>query len=247
MSDIDIRLALMCGIDIPVPQCQLAVHQPRVKEIAWIGETQFFTGSQVICIDKNTVLSKDKTLLSNTSNFQIFMTIMAKKETLDKKEAALQVLKLLFPTYKIICTPRSILLTTENSNPITIDENNFDYLQETLKQVFCLSHNSQDQGFNPADDRAREIAEKLMRGRARVAAQKGEGGPNSDSILGRYCSILAIGLHKTLEEMENMTLYQLYDQMERFNLYVAWDIDTKVRLAGGKPDSEPDNWEKNIH
>lgn len=249
MTNPDIRLALMCGIDIPVPQCQIVVSQPRIKDIAFIGETAFFTGAQCLCINKNMIQSEDKTLLSDTSNFQIFMTIMANKETLDKKQATLQVLKLLFPTYNIIVTPRSMMLTTENSSPITIDNNNFEHLQESLKQILCVGNStSQEQGFNPADDpRAQEIARKLMRGRERVAAQKGQGAHSNDSILGRYCSILATGLHKTLEEMENMTLYQLYDQVERYQLYQAWDMDARIRLAGGKPDDQPENWEKNIH
>jgi hypothetical protein len=40
----DTRLALMCGTDIPVPLCQLTVHQPRIKEIAYLGEADFFAG-----------------------------------------------------------------------------------------------------------------------------------------------------------------------------------------------------------
>ena len=40
----DTRLALMCGIDIPVPECQLIVHQPKLKEIAYVGEEDFFVG-----------------------------------------------------------------------------------------------------------------------------------------------------------------------------------------------------------
>jgi len=30
-------------------------------------------------------------------------------------------------------------------------------------------------------------------------------------------------------------------------LYTNWDIDIRSRLAGAKPDSQPDNWMKNIH
>jgi hypothetical protein len=30
-------------------------------------------------------------------------------------------------------------------------------------------------------------------------------------------------------------------------LYVNWDLDTKVRLAGGNSDKPPENWMKNIH
>jgi len=42
-------------------------------------------------------------------------------------------------------------------------------------------------------------------------------------------------------------MFQLYDLVERFMLWVNWDIDIKSRLAGGKPDHEPDNWMKNLH
>ena len=47
------------------------------------------------------------------------------------------------------------------------------------------------QAFNPGDAKAREIAEKLMRGRQRVAAQKGQ---SNTSIFSQYLSILTVGL-----------------------------------------------------
>ena len=37
--DKDLRLALMTGIDIPIPECKLIVHQPRIEEIAFLGES----------------------------------------------------------------------------------------------------------------------------------------------------------------------------------------------------------------
>ena len=36
----------MCGIDLPIPECQLIAHQPRIEEIAFIGEADFFVGVQ---------------------------------------------------------------------------------------------------------------------------------------------------------------------------------------------------------
>ena len=83
-----------------------------------------------------------------------------------------------------------------------------------------------------------------MRGRQRVAAQNGSLGT---SILVQYLSVLVIGLHIPLESLLNLTLYQVYDLIERYGLYAAWDIDVRSRLAGGTPDSKPDNWMKNIH
>ena len=83
-----------------------------------------------------------------------------------------------------------------------------------------------------------------MRGRQRVAAQKGE---TNISIFSRYLSILSIGLSNPITQFLDFTMYQLYDTMERYRLYIAWDMDARCRLAGGKPDSQPDDWMKNIH
>ena len=48
----DIRLALMAGTDIPVPECQLVIHQPTISEISFIGEEDFFIGVQTLCLNK---------------------------------------------------------------------------------------------------------------------------------------------------------------------------------------------------
>ena len=240
----DLRLALMCGTDYPVPECQLTIHQPRIKEIALIGETDFFTGVQCICLNKS-MFVKDKSLLGDTSNFQIFMTIMFEKEAIDKRNAVQQLCTLFFPNYKVLFTPRSIIFNNEELN-ITIDDTNFEALQQAITNICCLKTGPMDQqSFNPANAKAREIAEKLMRGRQRVAEQKGE---TNTSIFSQYLSTLTVGLHSmSLEECMNLTMYQLYDLVERYMLYINWDMDIRSRLAGGTPDSQPDNWMKNIH
>ena len=240
----DIRLALMCGIDIPIPECQLVIHQPRIREIAYLGEQDFFTGVQTLCIDKKMMI-QDKALLDTTNNFQIFMTIMSEKETVDKKEAVQQVCTLLFPDCKTIFTPRSMILQGKSSM-ITIDENNFEPMQQMVTQICCLRSGPGDQqSFNPANEKAAEIARKLMRGRQIVAEQKGE---TNTSIFSQYLSTLTVGLHSmSLQDLMDLTMFQLYDLIERYMLYINWDMDIRSRLAGGKPDSKPDNWMKNIH
>ena len=240
----DKRLVLMCGTDYPVPECQLTVHQPRIKEIALIGEQDFFAGIQCLCLNKS-MFVKDESLLANTNNFQIFMTIMSEKEAIDKKMAVQQVCTLLFPNHKLLLTPRSVLFSG-GEQTIQIDENNFEFLQEAISDICCLKTGPMDQqSFNPADAKAREIAEKLMRGRQRVAAQKGQ---SNTSIFSQYLSILTVGLGSmSLQETMDLTMFQLYDLVERYMLYINWDMDVRCRLAGGKPDSQPDNWMKNIH
>lgn len=239
----DYRLALLSGIDIPIPECQLTIHPPSIKEIALIGDKDFFIGVQCLCLYKS-MFVEDKTGLSNVNNFQIFMMIMREKEAKDKKEATQKVLMLLFPEYKILFTPNSLLLQKE-SETIIIDVNNFELLQEVLRQVFCMKNAPMDQtAFNPQGEKAREIAQKLQKGRDRIAAERND---QNSSIFTQYISTLSVGLRLPLQSMIELTMFQLYDLLERYMLWVNWDLDVRTRLAGGKPDDKPDNWMKNIH
>ena len=240
----DYRLALMTGVDIPVPECGLTLHQPTIQEISMIGEEQFFIGVQVLCVDKNMYTQGEIASLEMT-NFQIFMMIMNEKTQRDKKTAVFQLLGLLFPGYNPMIPPRALLLNKNGENSI-IDENNFEFLQAIFSQLFCLSASAQD-SFNPGNDAAKKIADKLMRARQRVAAQKKAENGNG-SVFAQYLSILTVGLESmSLSDLAHLTMYQLYDLVERYTLYVNWDLDIRQRLAGGKPDSSPDNWMKIIH
>lgn len=239
----DTRLAMICGTDIPVENCQLVLHQPRLEEIALIGERVFFSGVQTLCLHK-TMFIEDKILLATTTNFQIFMTIMSEKEAKDKKDAVKAVLTLLLPDYQALFTPNSLVLK-KNETTILIDESNFEDLQEELRKIFCMNDGPMDQQtFNPVNDKAKAIADKIMAGRKKVAEQKGN---TNVSVFTQYISMLTIGLHISMLELKQLTMFQLYDLVERFMLWINWDIDLRSRLAGAKPDEHPENWMKNIH
>lgn len=241
----DYRAALICGIDLPIPECQLVVHQPTISEIAFIGEADFFIGVQALCLYKS-MFVEDKTLSDNITNFQIFMTIMMDKESKKQKNAVNMVLKLCFPEYKVLITPNSLIFNKEGQSGIIVDEKNFEPLQDILRKIFCMKDGPMDQqAFNPGNAKAQEIAKKLMRGRDRIAAERG--GSNS-SVFSQYISILTVGLSSmSMQDLTKLTMFQLYDLIDRYNLYVKWDLDIRARLAGAKPKEESDNWMKNIH
>ena len=241
----DYRAALICGIDLPIPECQLVVHQPSISEIAFIGEADFFIGVQALCLYKS-MFVEDKTLSDDITNFQIFMTIMMDKESKKQKNAVNMVLKLCFPEYKVLITPNSLIFNKEGQSGIIVDEKNFEPLQDILRKIFCMKDGPMDQqAFNPGNAKAQEIAKKLMRGRDRIAAERG--GSNS-SVFSQYISILTVGLSSmSMQDLTKLTMFQLYDLIDRYNLYVKWDLDIRARLAGAKPKEESDNWMKNIH
>ena len=239
----DYRLALMTGVDIPIPELQLALHQPTIKEISMVGEQDFFIGIQMLCIKKEMYI-QDESLLANTTNFQIFMTMMNEQQIADKKQCVLQVLSLILPNYQIVFTPRSMILKN-GEIIINIDEGNFEALQQVLIQQFCLTGSGQEQ-YNPKGQKAREIAQKLMKARQKVAELKSQ--ENSGSMFGQYLSILTVGLGSmTLKECIQLTMYQLYDLVERYSLYISWDLDIRAKLAGSTDNKPVDNWMKQIH
>ena len=154
----DISLALFSGVDIPIPECELTIHQPTIKEISMVGEKDFLSGVQIITIDK--IMFKGEKGLSNTTNFQIFMTIMNEKEAKESKKLVLGALSLIIPNTKVTVTPRSLLFNYDGRN-IIIDEGNFGYFQNILRQVFCINFEKDD--FNPANKQAEEIAKKIKK------------------------------------------------------------------------------------
>lgn len=238
----NITLALMCGTDIPIPETQLILHQPKIKEIAMFGEERFYEAIQYFCINKN-MLNQDKSLLENISNFQIFMTIMNEKQARDKKLLVEDIAQMLFPkTSKLTFLPTSILFSG-NGMQISIDENNFDQIPLFIKKICCLNKGENAQ-FDAVDAKAQEIANKIQRGRARVAQEKG----GNSSILSQYISSLAVGLNSmSLQDLMDLTIFQLFNLIERYQLYIAWDIDIRSRLAGAKLDKQPDNWMRDIN
>ena len=43
----NIDLALVAGVDIPFPEAGVTLHQPTIKEIAFLGEDVFFSGCEI--------------------------------------------------------------------------------------------------------------------------------------------------------------------------------------------------------
>ena len=247
--EFDYRLALLTGVDIPIPECQLTVKQPTIEEISLMGEKEFQIGAQLLGISKED-FDTELQLPNIKSNFELLMFILSEEEAKEKKFTVKTLLSLLLPKYQVIITPRSIICKTDNENFI-IDEGNFDSFQKIIKKICGLDKKIEQDGeihevYNPANERAKRIAEKIYKGRAELAKRRAEANPD-DSVFGRYISILAIGLHMSIESLKKLTVFQITDLFERFTLYVQYDTDLRIRLAGSAPDSPAENWMKPLH
>ena len=54
------ELLLLSGNDIPFPEARVTVHQPTIREIAYIGEESFYTGCEFLRFSKDKLSDEDK-------------------------------------------------------------------------------------------------------------------------------------------------------------------------------------------
>ena len=250
MYSID-SLTLISGIDVPIPEIGVNIHQPTIREIAYIGEKSFYEAAQTIIIQKEdfingleNITQEDKTALSQMSNFEIFLKLVEANPLSNTKVQML--LSLLFPDFNSSIEERFIFLVNpKEQKNILINDSNFEILQEVITTILCLQSGNTKEEFNPQGDRAREIAEKIKRGRERAARLKGEKRQQS-SFLSKYISGLGIGTNTlNIHNVLDLTLYQLLNQLERYGLYTQYNISIQAKMAGAEGVEDVD-WLKDI-
>ena len=234
------KLLLLSGQDIPFRTARVSIHQPRIKEISFIGEENFHIGVRFLLFDKNNLVDVDKSDLDQIDNFDIFMSIMNSKESAKHKADAIMVLTLMFPDIKIKIDKNKILLQLENFES-SINKLNFSDFQDIVRQMYCLNDMEGTNQYNPADGLATKIANKFKKAQQKLAKQRGEGEKNID-IMSRYVSILSVGLQKDMNELMNYTLPQLMDEFKRYQNKINYDLTIQAKLAGATGLEEVDNW-----
>ena len=239
-------LLLLSGNDIPFVPAQITIHQPTIKEIAYLGEEAFFTGCQLLNFSKNILSEEDKVHLENKSNFDILIAILREQNAVMQKNrnCVNQVLALIFPEYEISFEKDCIKISKENEEH-KIDNSNYEEFKSITNSMFSFG-NSKDskQDFNPSGDLAKKIAEKLNKRHQKLAENKPA---QKIDILSRYVSILSVGEQKDMNALLNYTTYQLFDEFKRYELKMGHDIYVQAKMAGAKDLKEVEDWMQDIH
>lgn len=243
------ELMLLSGVDIPFYGAGVTVHNPSIKEISYIGEEQFFTGCELINISKNIFSDEDNVDLENINDFDIFMQVMVQPEkTLQKaRNSVYSILALLFPDYMIefSLAKQSLVLTNpKDESEYHINKKNFSEFREIIQSIFCLKMSNKNE-YNPSGDLSARIAKKLQERHQKLAQQST--GSNKVAIFSRYLSILSVGLQKSINELSQYTVYQLFEEFERYQLKLSYDIYIQAKMAGAKDLEEVDHWMKDLH
>jgi len=240
-------LLLLSGNDIPFYGAGLSIHQPTIKEIAYLGEEIFFTGYEWINISKNILSEEDKINLEQQTDFDILIAILGEHNAvmLKNRNCVEMVLALLFPEYQISFEQDSIKLIKDNEEYF-INNDNFIEFKQIFNAMFPIRDDSKQKDYNPGGELAKKIASKLAKGRQRAAAAKKQDNQKVD-ILARYVSILTVGQKRNMNDYLVYTIYQLFDEHKRYTLKSGYDMYIKAKLAGAQDLKEVEDWMQDIH
>lgn len=231
-------LQLITGIDIPVPVLGLTIRQPKMHEIAMIGENQYFIALQIFQITPKKLEISDK----EVTNWDVFQQSLTQQVSdINNVRVLLTNFIQLFFNEKITIGPRSIIIDA-NDRLVNIEPEKFEYLQTIIGSIGGNSflQTSKEPEFKPANKLAAEIAAKMQKGRQRIAAMQPQA--KSEGFLAKYIRAVAIATSNSLAEINNMTMLQLNALMQTYINYEAYDLEIRSRLAGAKDEGKITHW-----
>ena len=241
------------GVDIPFVE-NIYISQPTMKELSqtFSTEDEFLKLIQVLNHTKESLKKQVGEEIPLENNYYVLLSILKSSSMngdFSLEGQLLKFFKLLFKNYNVEFSSAGISVSTkEEDSFVFIEGENYDKLQEIVREIFCLKDLIGDQeiitDYNPQSDRAKRIADQLKKRHDALAKMEKES--SGKSIFANYIDIVSVGLGVSINEINNYTLSQLMITMQRLNLLEAFNIDLKVRLAGGDPKSETEHWKKII-
>lgn len=242
------KLALITGSDV-LFESQFFIHSPTIKELALknITEDELFRVLKVLSICKEDFQTGQEEI----SNFHLLLGVLFNQNYPEKdRENFFKIFELFLKDYSVSLSDLGFILNDKNNpkNFFFLNSDNFDIFQEYIKEIFCFNKiftsEKSNNEYNVVGDRAKAIAEKLAQRHEKLASQKGEKPSEDVSVISNYMSILSIGIPCDLKDLENKTLYQLFDLLDRYSLYYNYDLDIRCRLAGSTENTEVEYWMK---
>lgn len=244
---------IYAGLPVQVKECKIAITQPNIRDICAFGEDNFLASIQLFTRIEVIVspVKEGNSRLAMLDDFQVLLIILDEDNM--TKSQILAFFSLIFPDYIVRFDPGSISFLVEGEKRIVgqINPMNFEFFQKMLNNVFLPKGSDTEVDYNPANDAAAKIAEKLKEGNKKrqqmaLEKEKDAGG----SLFSNYVSILSVGLSMSINMLLDYTPFQLYDTFTRYTTKLAYDLYQKVSTTPMMDTSkmtEPKNWMDNLY
>ncbi len=211
---------ILSGQPLPVADANVFVTQPNIKDIVQFGEDDFLVSTQMLVSMEQFVdqIKQGNSELNIISDFQLLLVMV--NEDLTIKKMILDLFTLIFPEYKVKFTENTIdfFIKDDEKDLLVgrIHPFNFENFQNVLNDAFIpQGDNEREPDYNPINEAAEKIAEKIKKGRQKIHEQRAKTeGPHS--LFADYCSILSIGMRMDINIFFSYTPFQLYDAYKRF-------------------------------
>ena len=241
----------LSGKPVLIQDLNIVIVPPTITNIVMFGEDDFLFATQLIAHTDEFVqeIKRGNSELDIFSNFQLLMTLV--REDNNIHNIIENFLEFIFPDYKVVFQDNLIdfkIVQDEKERTISrINPFNYDILKDTISNLFLnQTIMEQEIEYNPANDAAKQIADKIKAGRKKTKQLKSEKGKDQ-SMFAQICSSLSIGLQMDINIFFNYTPFQLYDIYSRFFLKQAYDFYQKVSTTPLMDTSKmevPEEWTK---
>ena len=222
----DLELLLLSGMPIELNFGNL--YPLKLKEIVKLGYNKYNYYISLILIDK-LILQNNDTDLNDINNFEVIYELC--KYDKHFKINYFNMLELFFK--ETIDMYDGFFYFGDLKEERIINKDNFDEFIILLKEINCMV-NKEDNKFNPANDKAREIAERIKKAREKINKVKSKSGENL-SLSDLISAFAFYNKNTDLNSIFEMTIYQFNNQFQRMQLVNNYEISIQSLLHGADP------------
>lgn len=247
----DIGLYLS-GSAVPVKECNVLLHQPKVRDVALFGESRFYAACQMLADIPGFVkgIKQGNTELNGRNDFQVFVEVLSVEET-----GLFEVVKPLFalccPDVEVTPKRKTLDFTKEGNVVGRLTQMNYTSFSRTIRELYLPKEEDEDPEYNydKNNKAAVALAEQIKKNRERL--RKAKSSENTvGSILAFYTSCLSLGMGLDVNLFYNYTLFQLYDAFNRYTAKMVSDQFRQIQLMPFADTSDmeaPETWMRNLY
>jgi hypothetical protein len=198
------------------------VYPTTLSEIEQIGFESYNSFINILCVNKETLLKSYQLTHQEMSEylkadyFELLMSFI--EHMVDLKSIIINSLSLFLREEIYFDSEEKLLFINRNDEKLYIVEELLNKIKSViLKQNYMENTKDDPQKFNPENDKARELIEKMKQVKNKLKKQNNEEGLNLSDII----SIVATYSNDiNILTVWNLTIYQLYESYLRL---VMWD------------------------
>lgn len=257
------KLSIMAGTPIPLPSLGLLLNQPKIKEIAAMGEDNYFVilslferadktkfKEEIIeeeFKDKKDATPDDKRELSFEldiefpTDYAVFLYLINSIPNLKINFESFLFLVFL-NIIKIEVFKKEIIMYDKDNKQYIINNSSFEEFRVVvLSALNYKTEEEKSQEFNPVNEFANEIAKKIDAAK-KMRAKQNRNVNKIESPISDMSSMLAASNNISILEIMNFTYPQLLIQYERSALLLNFTNQIRVSAFGGLKSEDIVDW-----